>query len=212
MQIRVFACSCHFHSSHIRIHSCMSERPKIIIGLVGEMAAGKTTVTNYLKEKHGAVSFRFSDMLRDVLKRLHIEETRGNLQMISTLLRQNFGEDLMSKVLAKDAESSPHPLIITEGIRRPTDVTYLKQLPGFHIIAINTNERTRYNRVIERSENPDDKSKTWEQFQKEGEQEAEQKIKEIAAESEYAIDNSGTTEELFAQVEEILIQIRKLCK
>src|SRR3989338_2015109 len=109
---------------------------KMILGLVGEMAAGKSTVTQYLKEKYGAVTFRFSDMLRDVSKRLYLEETRGNMQLLSTVLRQNFGEDLMSKVLAKDVEKSPHPIIITEGVRRPTDITYLKELPGFHLIAL----------------------------------------------------------------------------
>ncbi len=177
---------------------------KIILGLVGEMAAGKSTVTDYIKHKYGAVSFRFSDMLRDVLKRMHIEESRANLQTISQILRQNFGEDIMSKVLAKDAATSDQAFIITEGIRRPTDVIYLKELPGFHIIALTADEKTRFERLTKRSENPDDQSKTWEQFQKDGQAEAEQKIKEIAAEADVTIDNNGTLEELYKQVDEAI--------
>ena len=181
--------------------------PKIIIGLVGEMAAGKSTVTEYLKAKHGAVTFRFSDMLRDVLKRVHIKNTRGNLQLLSTVLRQNFGEDLMSKVLAEDVGAATNDVIITEGIRRPSDITYLKELPGFHLICLNVDERERYERIIARRENPDDQNKTWEQFQAEGKQESEQKIKEIAATAKFVIDNNTTIEQLFAQIDQTIQKI-----
>ncbi len=177
---------------------------KIVLGLVAEMAGGKTTVTNYLKEKYGAKSFRFSDMLRDILLRLHLENSRQNLQTISTVLRQSFGDDLMSKVIALDVKESTEPFIITEGVRRPSDVTYLKEIPGFHLIAIKADERTRFERIIKRSENPDDQNKTWEEFQKEGQQEAEQKIKEIAALADAVVDNNGGLEELYKQVDEIV--------
>lgn len=181
---------------------------KIIIGLVGEMASGKSTATSYLKEKYNAVTFRFSDMLRDVAKRLHIEQSRANLQNLSTVLRQNFGEDLMSKVLAADAAESTHDFIITEGIRRPTDAVYLKELPGFHMVALAADERTRYERLKLRSENPDDQTKTWEQFQADGKQESEQKIKEVAASAEFTIDNNGSKENLYRQLDEIVAKLR----
>ncbi|OGH64755.1 MAG: hypothetical protein A2821_01205 [Candidatus Magasanikbacteria bacterium RIFCSPHIGHO2_01_FULL_41_23] len=180
---------------------------KIILGLAGEMAAGKSTVTEYLKEKHNAVTFRFSDMLRDILKRIHVEPERANLQSLSTFVRQTYGEDIMSKVIAQDVAASNASIIITEGIRRPSDIVYLRKLESFHMIAINTNERTRFERIIQRHENPDDAQKTWEEFQAEGQQESEQKIKEIAAETDFTIDNNGTKEELFAQIEEIIKKI-----
>ena len=181
---------------------------KIIIGLVGEMASGKSTVTEYLKQKYGAVTFRFSDMLRDVAKRLHIDNSRGNLQQLSTVLRQNFGEDLMSKVLAADVQESTHNFIITEGVRRPTDITYLKEIPGFHLITLQANERTRYERLTARTENVDDQKKTWEQFQTDGKQEPEQKIKAVAAEAEFVVDNNGIKEELFREIDGIVGQIK----
>lgn len=179
----------------------------IILGLVGEMAAGKTTVTNYLKEKHGAVTFRFSDMLRDILQRIHVEPLRNNLQSLSTFLRQTYGEDIMSKTIALDVQKVSVPLIITEGIRRPTDIVYLKKLPGFYVIAINANERARFERITQRSENPDDQKKTWKQFQLDGKQESEQKIKEIAAEANFKIDNNSIIPKLYEQIDFILTKI-----
>ncbi|MEK7644076.1 MAG: AAA family ATPase, partial [Patescibacteria group bacterium] len=89
---------------------------KIIIGIIGENASGKTTATDYLKEKFGAVSFRFSDMLGDILKRLYLEHSRSNFQTLSTILRQNFSEDIMSRVIAEDVNNSAAILIITEGV------------------------------------------------------------------------------------------------
>ncbi|MBU2542419.1 AAA family ATPase [Patescibacteria group bacterium] len=177
---------------------------KIIIGLVGEIATGKTTVTDYLKSKHNAVSFRFSDMLRDILDRLYIEKSRINMQKISTAVRQNYGDDTMSRVIAEDVKNSNENFIIIEGIRRPSDVTYLKKLPEFKFIAINTDEKTRWERLTQRSENPDDQAKTWEQFQKDGLQEAEGKVKEISDQADYIIDNNGAFEELYRQVDEII--------
>src|SRR3989344_8524553 len=133
----------------------MQTNKKLILGITGNMAAGKSTITDYIKEHYGGVSFRFSTMLRDVLSRIHVEETRDNLQQLSTFLRATFGEDLMSKVIAEDVKNATDNIIIVEGIRRPSDVEYIKEIPGFHLIAITADLKTRYNRIIQRSENPD---------------------------------------------------------
>lgn len=180
---------------------------KIILGLVGEIAAGKTTITNYLKKHHHAVSFKFSDMLRDILDRVYVEKTRGNLQELSTFLRSTYSEDLMSQVIAKDVAGAKEEFLIVEGIRRPTDVTYLKDVPGFHLIAIEADAKLRFKRLTSRSENPDDQSKTWEQFQKDARAESEQKIAEIAAQAEFTINNNGSLQETIDQVEAIVKNI-----
>lgn len=179
---------------------------KLIIGIVGENAAGKTTATEYLKKKFNAVTFRFSDMLYDILKRMYIEPNRGNLQTISTILRQNFGDDIMSKVIAQDAKNSTSEIIITEGVRRPSDVPYLKELSNFILIYIKTDEHVRFSRLARRGEKPDDTTKTWEEFQKEGLQESEQQILAIAQTANSTIDNNGTLEETYSQLDKIVAQ------
>lgn len=177
---------------------------KIVLGIVGEMGAGKSTITEYIKQKYGAVSFRFSDMLTDIAKRLYLEPTRPNLQMISSMLRQTISQDIMSKVIMHDAQNATADIIIVEGIRRPSDITYLKELPNFKLIGLTADERIRYERVCLRSEKPDDQTKTWEEFQKEGLAEAELEIQNIKAEADFQIDNNGNKETLFAEAEKIL--------
>lgn len=180
---------------------------KVIIGIVGEIASGKTTITEYLKSNYGAVSFRFSNILRDILERLHLPQDRKNLQTLSSALRQSFSEDILSRVLSEDAQSADNPIVITEGIRRPSDIVYLKNLPGFILIAVEASERTRFERLTGRSENPDDQQKTWEQFQDDGKAEAEQDIKEIAKSAQYTVDNNGDMESTYAQIEKIMQQL-----
>lgn len=181
---------------------------KLILGFVGEISCGKSTATEYLKNKYSAVTFKFSDSLRDVASRMQIEQSRANLQLLSTILRQNFGEDLLSKILAEDVRNADAKIIITEGIRRPSDIEYLKNVPGFKIIAVKTDPRIRFERLTQRSENVDDKNKTWEEFQKDGLQEAELQIKAVMDQADFTLDNNGSAEDLYVQIDTLMEKLK----
>ncbi|MEK9166037.1 MAG: AAA family ATPase [Patescibacteria group bacterium] len=182
---------------------------KIIFGIAGEMGSGKTLIAKYLQKKYQAKLFSFSGMLRDILKRLYLPETRENLQTLSTVLRQNFSEDLMSKVIAYDIERSQSSVIVAEAIRRPSDIVYLKKLPNFYLMAVQADFKLRYQRLTMRCENPDDQTKTLDKFQKELQQESEQKIKEVAKQADFVIDNNGSIENLYKQIDIIMQKILK---
>src|SRR5690349_1693613 len=94
---------------------------KIILGFVGDLASGKGTAAKYLSQKHNANTYRFSTMLRDILKRVYVPDSRENLQTLSTFLRQSYGQDVMSRVIAEDVARDTNNLVIVEGIRRPSD-------------------------------------------------------------------------------------------
>lgn len=182
---------------------------KTVIGLVGEVASGKDVTKKYLEDNYGASCHRFSTILRDVLGRLYLPIVRGNLQNLSTLLRQNFGEDLFAKIVAEDVKNDPHEIIVVDGIRREADMIYLKALPGFVLLSIEVEAKTRYERLINRQENADDSSKTYEQFLADGQKETELDIAKVMATADYKLDNNGNLENLYNQIEKIIIELEK---
>ena len=177
---------------------------KRIFGLVGEFAAGKGTVAKYLIEKHGSVSPRFSDSLREVLTLHDLETSRANMQKISTVLRENFGEDVLAKAITKRVRELPNELIVVDGVRRLTDIVNLRQVPGFYLIAIQTDRSIRHARYIARNENPGDERMSYAEFEKKHAAEADRQVPEVMATADITISNNGRFDELHAQIEQLL--------
>ena len=183
--------------------------PKIIIGLIGELAAGKGTVTNYLKDNHQAVSFRFSDTLRETLNIFNLDISRENMQNISTLLRVNFGENILAKAIAKKVRISDQNLIIIDGVRRHTDLENLNDLPDFHLIYVTADQKIRHERYIKRNENIGDDKITFAEFKTKEQAEADRQIPEVAKSAHHRIDNNGSFNELYQQIEAIIQKINE---
>jgi len=181
---------------------------KIILGLAGEIASGKGTVAKYIVEKNGGSSHRFSTMLRDILSRIYLPDSRENMQSLSTILRQKFGEDTLAKVMAEDAKKDAHEVIAVDGVRRPADIKYLKEIPGFKLVYIETGIGNRFERIRKRGENPDDATKTLEQFKKDQEGEADAQIRSMKEYANFVINNDGSFEDLCRQVNEIIKKLK----
>ncbi|MFA5318668.1 MAG: AAA family ATPase [Patescibacteria group bacterium] len=183
---------------------------KIIIGLVGEIASGKDTLVDYLQKNYQATTHKFSASLRDILNRLYLDISRENLQKLSQILRENFNQNLLSKVIAGDVKNDDNKIIVINGVRRLTDIEYLKKLPEFHLIYVTADLDKRHKRIVSREENEDDKNKTLEQFKVDEQAEAEQQIPKVAQIANYRIDNNGTIDDLYRQIDKIINEIIKL--
>jgi dephospho-CoA kinase len=186
----------------------MTKCDKIVLGLVGDLAAGKSTVSKYLKEKYGVNAYLYSQMLRDILKRVYIEQSRENLQKLSTLLRENFDQQIMGKVIAKDVQNDPNEIVIADGIRRPSDIVQLEELPGFNLIYVTADPKIRWQRQTSRNQNPGDAEKTFEQFTQDEKSDVENPIKELGKQAKYTLTNNGTQEEFVEQIEKMLKKIK----
>jgi len=177
---------------------------KKVLVFTGLLASGKGVAAKYFVEKHQANSFRFSTILRDLLKRLYLSDSRTNMQLLSQVLRENFSQDILSKTIAQDAHAAKSLLVVIEGARRLTDIEHLKKLPGFVLVAIEVDGKIRYERLVKRNENPGDADKTFEQFVQDEKAEAESEIPVLMAQASVKVDNNGTLEEFYQQLDKLV--------
>jgi dephospho-CoA kinase len=177
---------------------------KIIIGLVGEAAAGKGTVAAFLNDKYGASTHTFSKSMKDCVQRLYLPLSRENIAAFSTLTRKAYGEDLYARVVAKDCEADAHGIIVVDGIRLVADMSALKDLPGFHLIYVTAPVEIRWKRARNRGEKAGESEMSLEQFKQEELLPTELAIKSIGEGAEFTVENSGDFAELYTTMESIL--------
>jgi len=177
---------------------------KIIIGFTGLIASGKGTAAKYFETNYQASTYRFSTMLRDGLDRFYLPHTRENMVKFSESMRQTFGQDIMAKVIAEDASRDENDIVIVEGIRRMPDITYLRQLPNFKLISLTAEPTTRHTRLVKRRENPDDETKTYEQFLADHQLPTELTIPEVMSHADIQIDNNGDMQKLYEQLNQLI--------
>lgn len=177
---------------------------KKIIGLVGHGGSGKGAASEYLQKKYNAGYYRFSKMLADLTDRLYLPPTRDNLIRMSEIVRHEFGEDTLARVMARDVERDPHEIICVDGIRRLADIEELRKVPGFIIVYIDTDLKTRYERIVKRNEKPDDATKTYEQFLADEQRPTELSIDEVAREAHVTVLNNGGLEAFHAQLDHLV--------
>jgi len=176
----------------------------LVIALAGEIASGKGTVSEYLAQRYGAVEYKFSDILKDILNRVHLDKNRENFTKLSIGLRKYYGQDILAFALAEDIKNSNDKIIVVDGVRRPEDLKYLRELDNFVFVFITADPKVRYERLIHRDEKQDDQTKTFEQFKEDAKLETEQTIAQLESVADVIIDNGGALKELYAQVDKIV--------
>jgi len=181
---------------------------KIIIGLTGRIACGKGVIKKYLIENYHAKDYRFSTILRDILDRLHVEKSRENLQDLSTIVRHHFGENVLANAMALDIQDDSTEFIVIDGIRRMADIENLREMNGFKLIRVVADEKTRFDRVVKRNENPGDDQKTMAEFLAEEQAEAEATIPEVMSHADFEIINDSTLDDLAERVDDIINLIK----
>jgi dephospho-CoA kinase len=185
----------------------MTENKKIIIGLVGESGSGKDTVADYLKEKYGAILMRFADPLRETLG-LYIDKiSREDLQWFSFALRSRFGNKVLSKALRKKIEPIKEGIVFINGMRVLEDYDFVKSFPNSFVVYVTLDQKARWERIYTRGEKSDD-SVSLEKFQEMERAEIEVNIPKIGEKADFRIENTGTKEELFEKVDEIILSLR----
>ncbi len=182
----------------------MTQQHKVIIGIAGEIGAGKGTVTSYLMQHYHAQNLRYSAILQDILRRLDLVYNRENLATLAEALRGAFGGDILSRALLGDIARADARIVVVDGIRKRAELEVLRRHEGFVCFFVDADLRTRYERIHTRDEKADDATKTYEQFVADHERAADREIPQLKPLADVVIDNSGTQEATFAQIDAAL--------
>lgn len=179
---------------------------KLILGLIGERFAGKDAVSAYLVSRYGADHFRFSHILDDILKLLNLEISRRNEIDLGLGLRQIFGGQVLGPAIAKKVKASEKVLVVVNGIRMD-ELEVIKAL-GIKTIYITAPIEMRFQRYQHRREKTDDASLNFENFVKQGSEATEIMIPELGKQADFKIENTGTLEELYKKVDELITKLQ----
>jgi len=134
----------------------------MIIGVTGRIAAGKETLTEFLRKK-GFIYFETSKLLIEELGRRGLEINRWNMQNLGDELREKHGPGALMKLFLKRTE--PGKNYIFDSLRNPGEAEFLKEnVKDFILIAVDASQEIRFQRLIERNKPTD--PKTWDEFLK----------------------------------------------
>lgn len=194
-------------TSPIKIDLRKSKTMKQIVGLVGYIASGKSTVAAHFVDQ-GFRYFKLSDVVREECERRHRELNRKNLQDVGNLLREKYGPAYMAERTLKSAGRSKK--IIIDGIRNPEEITYLREHAGF-ILGITAPQYVRLERYMDRLKKRREDGMSKAAFfrankreQGVGEDSSGQQVKACLDMVDHTIKNNGSVDDLLMECEEVL--------
>ncbi|WP_297499624.1 AAA family ATPase [Thermococcus sp.] len=188
----------------------------MIIGVVGKIAAGKTTVANFFEEKEFC-RVSCSEPLIDLLTHNvsdyswipelpgKAEPTRERLIELGKYLKEKYGGDVLIK-LAIDKKRNCENIVI-DGVRSREEIETIKRLGG-KVIYVEARPEIRFERLMKRKAEKDKDIRSFSDFKEMDD--AEERLyhtSRLRSMADYVIVNEGTLEELRRKVEEIIEDI-----
>lgn len=183
------------------------------IGLTGMMASGKGEVVKIL-ESLGYKYTSLSDIVREESVLRGKDVSRSEMQDIGNSLREKGGPGILGKRIREKISGSPAGKWVIDGIRNPREVTELRKLNSFFLIAVLSEKDMILKRLKERMRVTDiaDNNQLNIRLDREwgiDEPEGGQQVGKCVEISDYFIDNNGSLNELKKRVLEALRQMEE---
>lgn len=181
----------------------------MILGITGTIGAGKGTVVEYLKQR-GFAHYSSSGILKEILAGRGLPATRLNMSMLADELMREY-EGGVLQVSHERAQAEGKTDYILEAIHRESEAAYVRSLGG-HILGVDADIATRYERSVRRGEGEKD-NVTFEEFlqnskrEDDGRGETGANIRAVMRGADVILTNDGTFEELVAQIDEALVKL-----
>lgn len=178
----------------------------IVIGITGTNASGKGTVVEIL-QNIGFQHLSVRDYIAQEIIKRGLEVNRANLIKTANSIREENGPSFIVKQLYEKAKELSKNVVI-ESIRTVGEVEELRKNDNFILIAVDADERIRYERAVKRNSNVD--QLTFEEFVKlekkemVSEDKGKQNLLKCIDMADVVINNDGTIKELEQKVRDFI--------
>ncbi|MDE2498563.1 MAG: DUF429 domain-containing protein [Alphaproteobacteria bacterium] len=162
-------------------------RHRRVLGLSGPIDAGKTTGATYLRDNHGWLYARFSEVLAEELKRRGKPVTRQSLQRFGQKVNREGRQRWLAHGVANRVKCAKSAVI--DGLRFPDDVATLVERfgPRFALVYVDSPEAIRRERYVMEGFSADD-------FSAAAGHPVEQAVPDLRKFAAVTIENSSTKE------------------
>lgn len=185
-----------------------SSRNRLVLGLVGPIASGKGTISEFLKSK-GFKYFSLSNVVRTETLARGLEMTRENLQDVGNDLRENFSGSVLVDRIIKEIKK--HKLVIIDGVRNPQEITVIKNQLGGKIVHISAFKNRRLERYLDRAKVRGEDDATISKFKQveardlgAGEDKNGQQVSECLRLADYKLVNNSSLDQFYSDCEAML--------
>lgn len=181
---------------------------QIVIGLVGPIASGKGTISEYLQSQ-GFTYFSLSDVVREETAARGLEITRENLQNVGNDLRETFGGTVLVNRL--EDRIRKEDFVVIDGIRNPEEIYAVKENFNGKVVHISAYKNRRVERYLERAKARGEDTASVAGFKKiderdlgKGEDSHGQQVQACIDLADFTLTNNGTIEEFHQDCKEML--------
>ena len=178
-----------------------------IIWITGPQAAGKGEIVNYLTEKKWFNHYSVRWYLTQEIEKRWLPVDRDSMRELGNELRAQYWPSYITDQLFLQAQEAGKDAII-ESIRAIWEVESLKKNSDFILLAVNADQKIRFERTIARKSATDfvnfEKFQEQERLESENSDPNKQNINACIKMADYVINNDWNLEDLHKQLDEII--------
>lgn len=172
-----------------------------VIGIVGPIRSGKSTVSDYLSRSYGYRVASNAEVLREIAEKIGMSMDRNSLSKLGDAIFSTLGNNAIA--LYRVSQNHDQPTVI-DGIRYLEEVDTYAKLPSFKLLGVMSGDKARYLRTMALRNTGKDRDLTEEQFLSLSGARSEQYVPRLLQRADHVIENMSTLQRLEIAVDEIM--------